>query len=126
MTNAGTCAAALSDVRPTVVPPTGAMPVRRTITAASNPPVTDFGDISNDVNSGRFTKIEAEASPALPVPINVTAVSTATALMFKSNVIDRSPAGTVTLDGTETAPWLDDKLTTIPDSGAGPFRETTS
>ena len=51
-------------------------------------------------------------------------VATATAVVVIGKLVDVVLAATVMLDGTAAEALLDDRVTTIPPVGAGPFRVT--
>src|SRR3979490_1202253 len=54
----------------------------------------------------------------------VTVVGAATALVFTGNVALVAPAGTATLEGTLTAPLLQESESCAPPAGAGPLNVT--
>jgi len=94
----------LFEVRFTIVPPLAAGPFRVTTPFEADPPTTDAGDtVRFDGTAG-------------------TTVDAGTAKVAIENVAEVAPAATVTLDGGAAEDPLDERATTSPPVGEGPFK----
>jgi hypothetical protein len=123
VTLGGTAATALSLDNDTVAPPAGAMLLRVTVPVEGWPPVTLVGLMVRSQSTGGLMVSAAVCVP-LKVPVTVTTVSPATALVLTIKVALVSPAATVTLGGVVAKELSSDKVTRAPPAGAGLLRTT--
>jgi hypothetical protein len=108
----------------TTAPPAGAGPLRVTVPVDGAGPLTVVGFRVIELSVGAvIVKVAVRATPR--VPVIVTEVLVATALVVTVNVAVVALAATVTLACTCAAPvLLLDRVTTAPPAGAGPFNVT--
>jgi hypothetical protein len=124
VTLVGTVALALLDVRLTAMPPVGAGPFRLTVPVDDVPPMTEAGERETPVSAGGvMVKVAVWLTP-LNVPVIVTDVDDATAVVFTLNVAVVAPAATVTDAGTVALAFPEPKVTVAPPVPAGPERVT--
>ncbi len=116
---------ALED-RFTVRPSSGAGPFKNTVPVACCPPVTEVGKMLKLVGlGGTIVKVPfTDVCPELAVI--VTDVAEDTGDVCPVNVTIVWPAGTVTLASGVALEELEERLTTRPPVGAGPFKDTMS
>lgn len=125
VTDAGTVASELSEVRPTTVPPVGAGPFSWTVPVEESPPATIAGETDRPLNEGGVTVSVAArvVIPHLALIVIGVDVESGDVLIEKLAVV--APAGMVTVAGTIALELDEDKLTTAPPDGATPFNVTT-
>jgi len=100
-------------------------PLRVTVPVEGVPPTTEVGAsvrLTSAVGGVIVRTAVAEAVPSLAVIVAL--VDVVTAVVVAVNDADVAPAATVTLGGTVALVLLEDKVTTDPPVGAGPFRLT--
>jgi hypothetical protein len=112
----------LFEVRFTIVPPLAAGPFRVTTPFEADPPTTDAGDtVRFDGTAG--TTVNVAVMELMPISAwMVATVDAGTAKVAIENVAEVAPAATVTLDGGAAEDPLDERATTSPPVGEGPFK----
>jgi hypothetical protein len=109
------------DAKVTTAPPVGAAPERVTVPVTATPPVTaeTFVVMVEMAAAGGVTVTNAVPVEPLVDAVMVAFVLAATVPAVTVNVAVRAPAATVTETGTlATAALLDERLTTLPPTGA--------
>ena len=109
------------DARVTTAPPVGAGDVNTTVPVTGTPPVTDVTTVVrlDKTAAGGVTVMVAVPVDPFVVAVIVTLVFALTVPAVIVNVAVRVPAATVTETGTlATAESLDERLTTLPPTGA--------
>lgn len=121
---AGTVAIAELDDSVTDAPPVGAGPSRVTVPVDVRPPATLVGLSARppSANGSTVRVVVTVVEPWFAEIVTVAAL--ATEVVVTANVAVVAPAATVTLEGTDAAPLLEDRLTATPPAGAGIFRVT--
>ena len=124
VTDAGSVAFVLLEVRLTVMPPDGATPFKVTVPVDVSPPTTVLGFNDTLVTAGGLI-VSVVVLVVLPVtPEMVAATELDTAVVEMVNVADVAPAATDTVAGTVAFVELDESETTIPPEPAGPVKVT--
>lgn len=124
VTDVGTEALVLDEVRLTVIPPLGAAPLRVTVPALGTPPTTVVGVRVKPVRAAEVT-VRVAVVVAVPiVAVIVVGVEAATEVVVIANLAVVAPAAIDVLDGTVTTLVLADNAMTIPLAGAGPLIDT--
>jgi hypothetical protein len=125
VTEVGTAALVLLDVKVTTRPPVGAGPSSAMVPVEVSVPGTVVGDTVNPANptEGEIVSVVvADAVPIFAVIVDVAAVVTVVVVAVKLTVDE--PAGTVTVAGTVALVLLDERLTDTPPEPAGPVSVT--
>ena len=122
--DAGGVTAPLLLARLTVMPPTGATLLSVTCPVADAPPFTTEGVTLTDTSDGAVTVRDAvcEVPFNCPVMVAITCPLTGVVVMLKVALV--LPAATVTVAGVTATTFVEDKLTTTPPAGDGPFNVT--
>jgi hypothetical protein len=124
VTVAGTVALELPEVKLMDVPPVGALPFRVTVPLDGCPPRTEVGEIVTIASSAGVTVRVAACFETPSLAVTVTGVEVETGVVLIEKLADVVPDDTVTVAGTVALGLLDDRLTTIPPTPAGPVRVT--
>jgi len=124
VTDDGTDAFELLDVRLTTFPPLAAAPLRVTVPVADVPPTTAVGDTVTLVRAAGLTVNVAvfDVPFSVAVIVGLLVAATASVVMVKVAVLD--PPATATEPGTDAFALLDVRDTVDPPEGAGPLRVT--
>jgi len=121
VTEAGTEAALLLELRLTVTADPATTPARVTVPDDEPPPTTDDGV---NVTLERFAAVTVRFAVNVFAPcvaVIVTGIPAVTGWVETVNVAEDAPAGMVTVEGTEAAKLLALRLTASPPVGAVPF-----
>lgn len=124
VTEAGTVALLVLELRATVMPPRGAGPLRVAVPVADVPPGTVFGEMLILLRVvGVIISVANFATPEIVANI-LAVVDFDTAVVGILNVVVVAPAAIVTDDGTVALVLLEVRPTSIPPVGAGPLMVT--
>ena len=127
VTDAGTVAAALLEVRLTKKPPVGAKPLRATVPVDEAPLRTVDGFKVIEATLGGVTTSGAEALPPVVDAVMFAVCFVTWTIVDSLNVAVVAPAGTTTLAGGRAAAVLsDDRVTVTPPVGAAAPRVTVT
>jgi hypothetical protein len=100
-------------------PPAGAACWRVIVPVEAFPPFTVLGLNTREAIPATWTVMLAVRVCEPRVAVMVTGVAALTGLVVTVNVAVVAPEATVTVEGTEAAPLLEDRLMTNPPTGAG-------
>ena len=121
VTEAGTAALELLDMRLIIAPPDAAGPLKVTVPDALKPPITEVGFNVRLANPG--VTASDELNDVLPTTAETVAEMVEfTTVVAIENVAVLEPTGTLRLDGGAAHGLFDDNWTTNPPLGAGPLR----
>ena len=124
VTEVGTVALVLLELKLTETPPVGAGPFNVIVPVDVTPPRTDVGATARLISAGGLTVSVANSEPPFSVPVMVAATAEDTAEVETVKVADLAPAAIVTVAGTVALVALALRVTVAPPGGAGPFKVT--
>lgn len=122
VTETGSVAFVLLDLRVTTVPPVGAIELRVTVPADAAPPATDVGESETLASVSGVTARLAVAETDPNFAVIVDEADVATAVVVTVNVALFAPADTVIEVGTVAIELLELSVITAPPEGATPFK----